>query len=50
MQTNKEKVKEIIGLIDNWVDYQTYIKEIPSVAVGIFMEDETLFQKAKLVI
>ena len=37
MKTNKEKVKEIIGLIDNWVDYQTYIKEISSVAVGIFM-------------
>ena len=46
MKTNKEKVKDIIGLIDNWIHYQTYIKEIPSVAVGIFMEEETLFQKA----
>ena len=46
MQTNKEKVKEIIGLIDNWIHYQTYIKEIPSVSVGIFMDDETIFQKA----
>ena len=46
MKTNKEKVKETIGLIDNWIHYQTYIKEIPSVAVGIFMDEETLFQKA----
>ncbi len=46
MKTNKEKVEDIVGLIDNWIHYQTYIKEIPSVAVGIFMEEETLFQKA----
>ncbi len=38
-------LKQTLHLIDNWLDYQTYIKEIPGVAVGIFVEDEIIFKK-----
>ncbi len=41
----KEMIKQTLHLIDNWLDYQTYIKEIPGVAVGIFVEDEIIFKK-----
>jgi CubicO group peptidase (beta-lactamase class C family) len=44
--TAKDKAKAVLGLVDNWLDYQTYIKEIPSVSVGIFVEDEVIFQKS----
>ena len=42
----KDKAKAVLGLVDNWLDYQTYIKEIPSVSVGISIEDEVIFQKS----
>jgi CubicO group peptidase (beta-lactamase class C family) len=47
MQKNKLKkvVKEASDLIDKWLDYQTYINELPGLAVGIFIEDEIVFQK-----
>jgi len=38
-------MKKAIHLIDNWLDYQTYIKEIPGLAVGIFLEDELIFKR-----
>lgn len=41
----KELLKQATHLIDNWLDYQTYITETPGLAVGIFMEDEIVFQK-----
>lgn len=41
----KKLFKQAIHLIDNWLDFQTYIKEIPGVAVGIFVEDEIIFKK-----
>jgi CubicO group peptidase (beta-lactamase class C family) len=43
--SDKELIKQTLHLIDNWLDYQTYIKEIPGVAVGIFVEDEVIFKK-----
>jgi len=43
--SNKEMIKQTLHLIDNWLDYQTYSKEIPGVAVGIFIEDEVIFKK-----
>ena len=48
MSKNEEKkalYKQAIHLIDNWLDYQVYIKEIPGIAVGVFLEDEIIFQK-----
>ncbi len=47
MQENKLKnvVKEASDLIDKWLDYQTYINELPGLAVGVFIEDEIVFQK-----
>ncbi len=44
-KNNKDLFKQAIHLIDNWIDFQTYIKEIPGVAVGIFVEDEIVFRK-----
>lgn len=43
--SKKIVLKQVLHLIDNWLDYQTYIKEIPGVAVGIFAEDEIIFKK-----
>ena len=42
----KEKIKHVVGLLDNWLDFQTYYKEIPGVSVGVYCEDEILFQKS----
>jgi len=44
--TGKDKVRIVLGLVDNWLNYQTYIKEIPSVSVGVLVEDEVIFQKS----
>ncbi len=41
----KQMIKQTLHLIDNWLDFQTYINEIPGVAVGIFVEDEIVFKK-----
>jgi CubicO group peptidase (beta-lactamase class C family) len=41
----KDLVKEALHLIDHWLDYQVYIKEIPGASVGIYFEDETIFRK-----
>ena len=43
--SNKEMIKQTLHLIDNWLDYQLYIKEIPGIAVGVFLEDEIIFKK-----
>ncbi|NHJ05246.1 MAG: class A beta-lactamase-related serine hydrolase [Candidatus Heimdallarchaeota archaeon] len=45
---NKKKkvVKAANDLIDNWLDYQTYINELPGLIVGIYIDDEIIFQKA----
>ncbi|MFX0081099.1 MAG: hypothetical protein ACFE94_05040 [Candidatus Hodarchaeota archaeon] len=42
---DKELIKSALHLIDNWLDYQAYIKEIPGFAVGIAVEDELIFNK-----
>ncbi|MFX1538356.1 MAG: serine hydrolase domain-containing protein [Promethearchaeota archaeon] len=42
---SKILIKQALHLIDNWLDFQTYIKEIPGVAVGISVEDETVFKR-----
>ncbi|NHK32828.1 MAG: beta-lactamase family protein [Asgard group archaeon] len=44
-KSNKELFKQTLHLIDNWLDFQTYFKEIPGIAVGIFIEDEVIFKK-----
>ena len=46
-QSMKKKLmfKQALHLIDKWLDYQTYFKEIPGVSVGIFVEDEIIFKK-----
>ncbi len=41
----KDLIKQSLHLIDNWLNFQTYFKEIPGVAVGIFVEDEIVFKK-----
>ncbi|MHA2098969.1 MAG: serine hydrolase domain-containing protein [Candidatus Kariarchaeaceae archaeon] len=43
--SHKNLIKDTLHLIDNWIDYQVYIKEIPGVSVGIYFEDETIFTK-----
>jgi CubicO group peptidase (beta-lactamase class C family) len=43
--SNKKLIKQALHLIDGWLDFQTYTKEIPGVAVGIFIEDEIIFKK-----
>ncbi len=37
--------RQAIHLIDNWLDFHVYFKEIPGIAVGIFVEDEIIFKK-----
>ena len=41
----KDLIKQSLHLIDNWLDFQTYFKEIPGVAVGIFLDDKIVFKK-----
>ncbi|MFX0081700.1 MAG: serine hydrolase domain-containing protein [Candidatus Hodarchaeota archaeon] len=41
----KELIQSSLHLIDNWLDYQVYIKEIPGLAVGIALENELIFKK-----
>ncbi len=41
----KKFYEQTFHLIDNWLDFQTYIKEIPGIAVGIFIDDEIVFKK-----
>ncbi len=47
MQKNdlKSIIKKSSKLIDSWLDYQTYINELPGLAVGVFIDDEIIFQK-----
>ncbi|NHJ05527.1 MAG: class A beta-lactamase-related serine hydrolase [Candidatus Heimdallarchaeota archaeon] len=45
VKSKKEIIKKAIHLIDNWLNYQTYIKEIPGLAVGIFVDDEVIFRR-----
>ncbi len=47
MQKNdlKTVINEASEIIDNWLDYQTYINELPGLAVGVFIEDEIVLQK-----
>ncbi len=43
--TNKTLFKQTLHLIENWLDYQVYSKELPGIAVGVFVEDEVIFKK-----
>jgi len=43
--SKKDQYKQTLHLIDNWLDFQVYIKEIPGIAVGVFVEDEIIFKK-----
>ena len=40
-----EKLARITGVIDKWIDYQTYIREIPGVAIGISVGTDTIFSR-----
>ena len=42
---NLDLIKQASHLIENWIDYQVYLKEIPGVSVGIFLENDTIFRK-----
>jgi CubicO group peptidase (beta-lactamase class C family) len=42
----KDSAKLATGLIDRWLEYQTYIRELPSLSVGIDIDGETLFKKS----
>jgi len=41
----KELIISSLHLIDNWLNYQVYIKEIPGLAVGIATKDDLIFKK-----
>lgn len=41
-----ETSKLAIDLVDRWLDYQTYIKELPGISVGIDIGGETLLRKS----
>jgi CubicO group peptidase (beta-lactamase class C family) len=43
--TTPDELRPMVGVIEKWIDYQTYIREIPGVAVGISVGDETIFSK-----
>ena len=43
--SKKALIQQIIPLIDNWIDFKVYINEIPGLAIGLFIEDEIIFQK-----
>lgn len=43
--SKKKLFKQVLHLIDNWLDFQTFVKEIPGVAAGIFVEDEIILKK-----
>ena len=45
VKDSQELIKSSLHLIDNWLDYQVYIDEIPGLAVGIALEDELIFKK-----
>lgn len=47
MQKNDLKtiINEASEIIDSWLNYQTYINELPGLAVGVFIDDEIVFQK-----
>ena len=45
MSTSKTLIKQTLHLIESWIDYQTYVKEIPGVALGIFVEDAVVLQR-----
>ena len=44
--SDKGVVKSFLPVIDKWLNFQTYIEEIPSVSVGIFLDDEVIFTKS----
>jgi D-alanyl-D-alanine carboxypeptidase len=43
--TTTEKLARIIGVVDKWIEYQTYIREMPGVAIGISVGEETILSK-----
>jgi CubicO group peptidase (beta-lactamase class C family) len=45
LMSKKQLIRQALHLIDNWIDYQVYIKEIPGVSVGISLGDEVIFRK-----
>ncbi len=42
----KDSSTASIKLIERWLDYQTYIRELPSISVGINIEGETLLRQS----
>lgn len=44
--SNKSIVQSFLPVIDKWLNFQAYYREIPSVSVGIYLEDEVIFKKS----
>ena len=44
--TLKESAKCSFGLIDKWLEFQVYKRELPGISVGVFVEDETIFTRS----
>ena len=42
----KLRFRQALPLVDGWINYQTYVKEIPGAAIGVFVEDEVILDKA----
>jgi CubicO group peptidase (beta-lactamase class C family) len=42
----KDTSKLAIDLVDRWLDYQTYIRELPGISVGVAINGETLLRKS----
>lgn len=45
MMDKKGEYKQALHLIDGWLTFQVYIKEIPGATIGVFVEDEVVFKK-----
>jgi CubicO group peptidase (beta-lactamase class C family) len=41
---NPDRLRRVSGLIDKWLDYQAYIKELPGLAAGISVGDEAIYR------
>ena len=43
---NKHGLRQALPVMEGWLRYQMYIREIPGTAVGLFAEDEVIFNNA----
>lgn len=43
--TNRQKFQEVIPVINNWLNYQAFMSQIPGISAGILHEDKVLLDK-----